>query len=470
MITALLDLDCFIESADNAVAIVPVLSSDLEKWLAQETDFIRNWLSATEFKAKPGQIACIPTTSGELNQIIVGIDPSDLFTSLGSLPKQLPVGSYYFTGDIAKQLLSYHVWALGSYVYRKSKKLDRVKAKLIVSHLGSEKAVMEACYLTRTLINMPAEDLSPMVLAEYANALAIHHEANCYVISGENLCDENFPLIYAVGRASSRKPAFIELNWGDSTHPCVTLIGKGVCFDTGGLDLKPADGMRFMKKDMGGAAHVLGLAHAIMANRLSICLRVLIPAVDNAIGGNAYRPGDIFVSRKGLSVEIGDTDAEGRLILADALAYACEGNKPELLVDFATLTGAARVAVGAEIAAYFTNDVLLAQAINQVADEVSDPVWQLPLYQGYRKSLDSTIADLNNIGSERLAGGTTAALFLECFIEKFIPWIHFDIMAFNAKARPGHPEGGEAMGLRALYTYLSKCYPVQNLGKLSGGK
>ena len=274
---------------------------------------------------------------------------------------------------------------------------------------------------------------------------------------GDDLLKANFPAIHMVGRAAENSPRLLSLSWGDANHPRVTLIGKGVCFDSGGLDIKPSAGMRLMKKDMGGAAHVLGLAMWIMANQLPIRLEVLIPAVENSIGPNAFKPGDILTMRNGLTVEIDNTDAEGRLILADVLVKAEEA-RPELIIDFATLTGAARVAVGTEMAAMFTNDEGLALSLTEASREVADPLWRLPLFAPYETMLDSNVADLANASASSYAGAITAALFLQRFISPATSWVHFDIMAWNVSSKPGKPEGGEAMGIRAIAHYLQKKY------------
>ncbi len=312
-------------------------------------------------------------------------------------------------------------------------------------------------YQVRDLVNTPAEDMNPEHLAAAVRDTARAFGARVREIAGDALLARNFPAIHAVGRAASHAPRLIDLRWGRSTHPKITLVGKGVCFDSGGLDLKTASGMRLMKKDMGGAAHALGLAHMIMRARLPVRLRLLIPAVENAVAGNAYRPGDVLASRKGLSIEIDNTDAEGRVILCDALTEAA-AESPELIIDFATLTGAARVALGTDLPAMFCNRDEVAQCLADSASAVRDPVWRLPLHRPYRELIDSRIADIANSASGPYAGAITAALFLEDFVSADTPWIHFDLMAWNIRSRPGRPEGGEAMGLRAVFDYLHKRY------------
>ncbi|MHA1571452.1 MAG: leucyl aminopeptidase family protein, partial [Alphaproteobacteria bacterium] len=321
-----------------------------------------------------------------------------------------------------------------------------------------------ATYLVRDLVTTPAEDMGPAQLADAARALGRRHKATVRVTTGDQLLKQNYPAIHAVGRASDDPPRLIDLSWGATKDPKVTLVGKGVCFDTGGLDLKGAAGMLLMKKDMGGAAHVLGLASMIMDAKLPVRLRVLIPAVENAVAGNAYHPMDVLTMRNGMTVEVGNTDAEGRLVLADCLVRACE-EKPALLIDYATLTGAARVALGPELPALFTNDDTLAHDLGEIGRNNADPVWRLPLHRDYRRMLDSAIADISSTGSGGLAGAITAALFLAEFVDEDIPWVHFDVMAWNPRSRPGRPEGGEAMGLRTVYAAIA-----QRFGKATARK
>ena len=348
-------------------------------------------------------------------------------------------------------------WGLQSYQFSRYKKSD-IKIPKLVLHESADSATIEntvaAIHLVRDLINTPTENMGPAQLATATKNLSDEYGGSFNQTIGEQLLQDNFPAIHAVGRASVYEPRLLDLRWGDSSHPKLTLVGKGVCFDTGGLDLKPTAGMRLMKKDMGGAAHVLGLAKMIMAAKLPVQLRVLIPAVENSIAGNAYRPGDIISSRKGSTIEIGNTDAEGRVVLADALFEAIQ-EKPELIIDFATLTGAARVALGFDVAAMFTNDDDVATGLMAAANEQQDPMWRLPLHAGYRTLIDTPIADISNSGSSPQAGAITAALFLQHFVGDDIPWVHFDLMAWNTATRPGRPEGGEAMALRAVFAYLS---------------
>jgi leucyl aminopeptidase len=315
----------------------------------------------------------------------------------------------------------------------------------------------EAAHLARDLINTPSNDMGPEELALAAQQLADRFGASFSCIVGDDLTRQNFPLIHAVGMASSRAPRLIDLTWGDPAHPKVTLVGKGVCFDTGGLDLKPSAGMLIMKKDMGGAANVLALAQMVMDAGLRVRLRVLVPAVENAVAGNAFRPLDIFRSRKGLSVEIGNTDAEGRLILADALAYADE-EKPELLIDMGTLTGAARVALGPDLPPFYTQDETLALEVARCAREENDPLWRMPLWAPYDAWLDAKVADITNAPSGTFAGSITCALFLQRFVEHAGSWLHFDIFAWTPQAKPARPEGGECQAARAMFRLLGERY------------
>jgi leucyl aminopeptidase len=309
----------------------------------------------------------------------------------------------------------------------------------------------------RDLVNTPTEHMGPEQLADAVQAEADRFSAKCRAFTGEELLQHNFPAIHAVGRASCNEPRLVEMTWGDPDAPLLALVGKGVCFDTGGLDLKNSSGMALMKKDMGGGAHALALARLVMEHQLPVRLLVLIPAVENSVSGNAYRPGDVIATRKGLSVEIGNTDAEGRVVLSDALALACE-HKPDLLIDFATLTGAARVALGADLPPLFSNRADIARAIQQAGDEVEDPLWTMPLYQPYVEQIKSPIADLNNSSKSSYGGCITAALFLQQFVTAKTPWVHIDTFAWNQSGRPGRPEGGEALGLRATFRFLQARY------------
>lgn len=444
----------FYTSAKNdAILVVPVLTGHVEQFISSQTIEVRQWLNANEFSAKSGQVCIMPKANGQIKCIYFGLNNETDLTAYAKLAKALPQGTYYFEGEINIEAAVF--WGLSQYQFDKYKKSDKRACCLWLDELQRQEveAIVDATNLVRTLINTPTEDMGPEHLAFALSDLSDQFKAKFSQVIGDDLLDENFPAIHVVGRASNRLPRLLRLSWGKKTDPLLCLVGKGVCFDTGGLDIKPSSAMRNMKKDMGGAAHVMGLAQLIMTMNLPIQLEVLIPAVENAVAGNAYRPGDIIDTRKGLTVEIGNTDAEGRVVLSDALALACE-LKPKLIIDFATLTGAARVAVGLDIAAMFSTNQEIAQTLQSLGQKHFDPIWQLPLHQDYRSDIEPGIADLSNSGSSPYAGAITAALFLESFVDKDIPWVHFDMMAWNNSARPGKPAGGEAMGIRAVYEFL----------------
>ncbi|RDS82753.1 leucyl aminopeptidase family protein [Dyella monticola] len=421
----------------------------------------RSWLDETQFDAQPGSVRLIPDANGKLARVIVGVDAADPLAALAALPFMLPPGEYALASDgvtLHAQLAALG-WALGAYQFTRYRTPKREPAALAVraDTLAALTPLIEATYLVRDLVNTPTEDMGPKQLADEVKQLGKTHKAKVREWVGEDLLEDNFPTIHAVGRASHRAPRLVELNWGKASDPKVVVVGKGVCFDTGGLDLKPSDGMRWMKKDMGGAAHAIALAGLVMDAKLPLRLTLLVPAVENAVGGNAMRPGEVVITRAGHSVEIDNTDAEGRLILCDALAYAAE-QKPELIIDFATLTGAARVALGPDLPALFANNDALADAVLDCGRTVADPLWRLPLWRPYRKLLESYLADFANAGPSRHAGAITAALYMERFIPEGMPWLHLDTYAWNDGDRPGRPRGGEAMGLRALFALLCKRY------------
>lgn len=443
----------------GATALVAVAEGGLEDWLREQPPAVRTWVKGTRFAAKPGDHALVPDADGNLATVLVGVAPGADIWSYAGLPGALPEGDYRIETALDAPAASAAAlgWALGCYAFTRYRKPPRRFARLVWPKNADRPQVertVEATGLVRDLINTPAEDMGPGELAEAARALGRAHGAKVSVIVGDELLKAGYPAIHAVGRASGRAPRLIDLRWG-AKGPRITLVGKGVCFDTGGLDLKSAGNMKLMKKDMGGAAHVLGLAKMIMAAGLPLRLRVLIPAVENSVSGDAVRPLDILRTRKGLTVEVGNTDAEGRLILCDALAEA-DRDKPDLLVDCATLTGAARAALGTDLPALFANDDGWAEALLRCGTETDDPLWRLPLYQPYRRLLDSKVADLNNVSSSPYAGAIVAALFLAEFVSPTTPWLHIDMMAWNTTSRPGRPEGGEAMGLRALYALIAE--------------
>jgi leucyl aminopeptidase len=449
-----------IDATRDAIPLIPVHKAQFDVWLAEQPLRRATWVQASAFKAEPGTTCLVPSDRGTLEMVLVGTDATIDPFAFGGLPRSLPEGAYRVDGHLNAEAAHNAAlgWAMGSYAFtRYRKSAGRAPARLVWPDAADRPAVertAEAIYLVRDLINMPANDLGPAELADAAEKLARRHKAKCRVIVGDDLIEAGYPAIHAVGRGSVRAPRLIDLTWGKKSHPKVTLVGKGVCFDSGGLDLKPSAGMLLMKKDMGGAAHVLGLAHMIMAAGLPVRLRVLVAAVENMVSGDSFRPLDVLRTRKGLTVEVGNTDAEGRLILCDALAEACR-DAPGLLVDFATLTGAARVALGPDLPALFSNDDALADALLAAGRANADPMWRLPLHQPYRKGLDSKVADLGNVASGGFAGAIYAALFLEAFVEPGIPWAHFDVIAWNGTARPGRPEGGEAMALRATYSVIA---------------
>lgn len=445
------------ETTGDATRIQLIQTDRVEEWLATQGGSARAWLAKQQFRARSGEVGWIPDESGNPVSVVVGWDGKDNLATLGGLPFTLAEGVYQLDQPLSElQLLG---WGLGAYQFDRYKEAKRQPAELLVpesqatEHLANSVA---AIGLARDLINLPADELTPSRLAEEAVQLADTHGGSSNVIVGDELLARNFSAIHAVGRAAADAPRLIDIGWGHPDHPRVSLIGKGVCFDSGGLDIKPAAGMRTMKKDMGGAANVLGLAQLIMAAQLPVRLRVLIPAVENAISGNAYRPGDILSTYQGLTVEIDNTDAEGRLVMCDALALAAEDN-PDLMLDYSTLTGSARSAVGAEIAAMFANDDSLANGLFEAGTELDDPIWRMPLHQPYEYLLKSHVADTVNSASSPYGGAITAALFLQKFVGD-TPWAHFDIMAYNTRSRPGRPEGGEAMGVRAAFQYLRGRY------------
>ncbi|CCE02189.1 leucyl aminopeptidase family protein [Bradyrhizobium sp. STM 3809] len=424
----------------------------------------RNFAEANVYTAKPGGCLILPGADGRIAQVLFGLEDPDArhrdpFRP-GTLPGLLPAGTYRFANAPHDARLAALAFALGSYRFGRYRKAETPDVRLVPPD-GVDAAELdrlaEAATLARDLVNTPSNDMGPEELEAAAKQVADRFGARFSSIVGDDLLAQNYPLIHAVGRASTRAPRLIELTWGNASHPKVTLVGKGVCFDTGGLDLKPSSSMLLMKKDMGGAANVLALAQMVMDAKLKLQLRVLIPAVENAVAGNAFRPMDVFPSRKGLTVEIGNTDAEGRLILADALALADE-DKPDLLIDMGTLTGAARVALGPELPPFYTNDEALAADVARCAASENDPLWRMPLWAPYDSWLDSKVATINNAPSGGFAGSITCALFLQRFVEPATRWLHLDIFAWTPSAKPGRPEGGECQAARALYKLLSERY------------
>ena len=450
--------------AGGATPILTAHKSRLEHDLKALTPEQRRWLAAGEFTGEAGQLARFPAADGSVAAVVLGV--SDFIAEgggplqLGTVAASAPAGDYLLPKDFDTGTAALG-WALGAYRFERYRgKPAKPAPRLAVADKAVRDraiAMADAVWLARDLINTPAADMGPDELETAARALATAHGAKVSSIVGDDLIERNFPMIHAVGRASPRAPRLVDFTWGREGATKITLVGKGICFDTGGLDIKTADGMSTMKKDMGGAATVLALASMIMSAKLDVRLRVLLPIAENSISGNAFRPGDVLTARNGKTVEIGNTDAEGRLVLADAMVLACE-EKPDTLVTYATLTGAARVALGPELPPMYTDDDRLAAEVQAAGMEVDDPVWRMPLWMPYDKLLNSGIADMNHISGGPHAGSITAALFLKRFAEGAGCFLHFDIYASNPKPKPGKPEGAEPQGARALFEVFEKRY------------
>ncbi|MFC4626423.1 M17 family metallopeptidase [Daeguia caeni] len=429
-------------------------------------DTVSFWARAHGFDGEPGAVLIVPADKGAIGGALFGTgeDKVEGQSQLvaGKLARSLPEGDWHIEGDIRDAELAAIAILMGGYEFTRYRKPKGKAIRLALPkdvNAARIRRIADAVTFVRDLINTPTSDMGPDALEQAARDLATKHGASFRSIVGDALLEQNFPMIHAVGRAAAIAPRLIDFQWGRESDPKITLVGKGVCFDTGGLDIKPASGMLLMKKDMGGAANVLGLAAMIMDAKLPVRLRVLIPAVENSISGNAFHPSDILHSRKGLTVEVGNTDAEGRLVLADALALADE-EEPELLIDMATLTGAARVALGPDLPPFYTHDDELAAAIAAKANETADPLWRMPLWQPYLQKLSSRIADTNNVTTDGFAGSVTAALFLSRFVEKTRGWAHFDIFGWTPFEKPAFPVGGEAQAIRALYQLIEERYPA----------
>lgn len=450
----------FTHTAKAATPIYPLTDKTLAAFTAKQTAQVKGWIKAQGFTAKPDTALLVPDSKGGIYAVLAGTEASPHIWSLAHLPALIPAGTYKVTSDWKKDALAEVAlgFALAQYQFTQFKKIDAKKLVLQLPatvNLASLNARVDAYRLARDLINTPANAMGPAELSAAAKRVAKASGATFKEIVGDALLKQNYPAIHAVGRAAHQAPRLIELTYGKKTHPLVVLVGKGVTFDTGGLDIKPYASMKLMKKDMGGAALVLSLAQLIIAEKLPIRLRVLIPAVENSISSNAFRPQDIIQSRKGLTIEIGSTDAEGRLILADALADG-DADAPALMIDAATLTGAARVALGPDMPALFSNREEIALKLVQQGAALRDPFWNLPLWQPYAKYVNSPIADITNSPNFGFAGSITAALFLERFVSPTTPWVHIDTFAWNADTQPGRPAGGEALGLRTLFAYLQE--------------
>ncbi|MGI9476627.1 MAG: leucyl aminopeptidase family protein [Hyphomicrobiaceae bacterium] len=451
----------FAEGVDlaSATPIYAVRGADGMEGIAELSDQQRAWAAANDFKGKPKARLLLPASEGGVAAVLFGLGteavgepcgPPELL--LGALPGHLPAGRYRLAGDWGDQALAGVAWGLGSYKFGAYKSSDGSERPRLALENDSDdvQRVTGAMWLGRDLINIPSNDMGPDELEAVARLVAGRHDATINAIVGDELLAQNYPLIHAVGRASTRAPRLIDITWGRADAPRITVVGKGVCFDTGGLDLKPAAGMLLMKKDMGGAAAALALADMVMGAGLDVRLRVLIPAVENSVAGNAFRPSDIVRSRAGLSVEIGNTDAEGRLVLADALALGDE-DKPDLMMTFATLTGSARVALGPDLPPCFIDDDAMATRILEAGNAVGDPVWRMPFWPGYDGMLDSATADVSNTGDSPFAGAVTAALFMKRFVKQARHYAHFDIYGWRPAQRPLGPKGGEAHAARAMF-------------------
>ncbi|MEA3000064.1 MAG: leucyl aminopeptidase [Sphingomonadales bacterium] len=451
------------DKGEPATLLRLVDKKGFEAWLKGQPARLRHAAIAQGFKAEGYQLAILPGERAEDWSAALGVANVDELSPwcLAKAAESLPEGRYRVEGRAPGPAAL--GWLLGQYSFDRYKAPKEAKGPLVLltpepARIDETLRLAEATVLVRDLVNTPAGDLGPAELEAAARAVAEDCGAEVTVTSGSAL-EEGYPMVAAVGRAAieARAPRLIELAWGDRRHPRLALVGKGVCFDSGGLDIKPSSGMRLMKKDMGGAAHALALTQLVMQARLPVRLHLLIPAVENAVSGAAFRPGDILKSRKGLTVEIGNTDAEGRLILGDALAKAAEG-EPELILDFATLTGAARVALGPELPALFANDEALAAALVKAGTDTGDPVWHMPLWKPYEEMFASDVADFGNAAEGGFAGAVTAALFLAKFVPEGLPWAHFDTFAWRASAKPGRPKGGDALGLRAAWALLAGRY------------
>jgi leucyl aminopeptidase len=456
------------DHSTEAVAIHLVDEEGFDSWRASQSNATHAWLATSQFRPERNKLVLLPGNDGRLQAALAGLGKRNaqrdaLFWVAAGLPERLPDGRFYVVSALDPVSIAQFAqgWAYGRYRFERYRKAAAEKAQLLELPPAVDVADIErintGCILARDLVNTPASDLSPAALADVALALAQKYSASSRVYVGDVLLVDKFPAVHAVGRASSVAPRLIDIQWGNPTHPKVTLVGKGVCFDSGGLDLKPSASMLLMKKDMGGAASVLGLASVIMDAALPIRLRVVIPAVENSVSGNAFRPGDVLQTRRGLSVEVGNTDAEGRLVLADALTLA-DAEQPDLIIDLATLTGAARVALGPELPALFTSDDKLAADLEQSGAAHSDPMWRLPLWSGYEDEFSSKIADVNNASNSGFSGAIVGALFLKRFVSQAKSWAHIDMYAWNGKERPGRPVGAEPQCIRALYAYLKTRY------------
>lgn len=443
--------------AASAIPVHALRTSEWETWIGSKADSLRKLATAHDFKAQNGRILLVPATSGEIERVLFGVGDKATPMIFGALGQHLPSGDYsiaWAPREFDATLIAV-AWALGAYGFTAYKARKKAAPRLAMpegADAAEARSIAEAMWFARDLVNTPANDMSPEKLHAAAEKVAGECGATFEAIVGPDLLAQNFPMIHAVGRAAKEEPRLLRLIWGDDTAPRVTLVGKGVTFDSGGLDIKPDTGMRIMKKDMGGAALALSLGRLVMRSKLPVRLEVILPVVENAISGDAFRPGDIVPTRKGLTVEVDNTDAEGRLILSDALTLACEG-KPDILLDFATLTGAARVALGPDVMPFFTDDETLAADLAQASKDSADPIWRMPLWDAYDADMDSPIADLKNTGDSSFAGSIYGGLFLRKFVDAK-SWAHFDVYAWTPRDKPSRPAGGDAQALRACWRFL----------------
>jgi len=449
-------------NAGKAIELIAADAATLAKTVRGLGGNAQRWVQASGFRADPGTFCTLPDAKGQLCAVLVGVANSDDVHALSGLPHGLPCGNYRLASTVGIKLDPVRAalgWGMGAYRFARYRKSMQDAANLIVdnSTMRAVSPILDGIASVRDLVNTPTQDMGPAELTANVAALARRYRAKFQEWAGAALLKADFPTIHAVGRGSHRPPRLAELTWGRARDPHLVLVGKGVCFDTGGLDLKTADGMRWMKKDMGGAAHAIALAGLIMQAKLPVRLTLLIPAVENSVSADAYRPGEVIRTRAGITVEVDNTDAEGRLILCDALAYAVE-KKPDLILDFATLTGAARVALGPDLPVLFANRDDIAAAVHDAGVREADPLWRLPLWQPYVRMLDSSIADIANAGPSRHAGAITAALYLQRFVPDAQAWMHVDVYAWNDSDRPGRPKGGEAQSLRAFFAMLTQRY------------
>lgn len=453
------------DTPKSAVTLTIITPQTLESWLAKQSEAVQNWFAVNKFTGKEGSFVMIPGQDGKLSRVVASVHTPVSLWDIAALPSALPDGAYVLDGikkveDEEKLALG---WLLGTHHFTLHKKHQAPKTTLCLSKKANTKAVerlADSIALSRDMITAPAEDMGPEEMAKAVAAVAKKHGAKMTQIVGDDLLKKNYPAIHTVGRGSHRAPRLIDLTWGNPKHPLVTLVGKGICFDTGGLDLKPSAAMYLMRKDKGGAAVALGVANFIMASKLKVRLRLLIAAAENAIDGKSFRPSDVITMRNGLTVEVGNTDAEGRLVLADALAEACT-DKPDLLIDFGTLSGAYRASIGTDVSAVFSNNEAIADKLYALGQQTEDYLCRLPLHAPYNALLETPFADLRSCSNGSYGGTITSGLFLQHFVAKDVTWVHFDFMGFNVSSKPGRPEGGEAMTLRATVALLEKLYATK---------